>query len=1028
MRDGSPYNEDCSDEEEWHALEAGHVSHLVVHSEEGANQGDSNGDSDGDMDEPYIATQITDPYSAVLSSTLLGLSNEPVGILRLHRSTDTDSSESYSDRELEICPDTESKAGMRDRPPVAVGPQVPRVSDRQQATSTRLQSAEAPASFSTGVVSDESTAVIAPQNLTKLPEPLTLGNALLLRQSVVRQSEAGPTQSDVDVIGIPQQSPSPVASRFPTTLQPRVHALDDREGDTCAPELSGGMLPPDERSSKSGGAAVDNSIISRSNYPVATCVLESSCAAAAHSNGVLIDGNGSAASEPELEHQDNLKDMDVMLQAKNPQASPDCDIVSANTDMSLSSLSSESRGSSHSAEDALAISPCGPNLNILDHSEPEPEPCPVPYAGIHSRVPLSAGPSNGESEPEPAVHPGGDTVHVAVSTTSVAVQKHLASKEEATAAKANTHPVSLQSHSGAAKASEACPEEAFIAQLDGVLRDSDTGLAPQCNATCDAGRRITTEPSVFDRDPASAPPASHSSSSFEPLAAVVHPASQGTDTGAPAEGLHHYPQAAPPCVDNAEGFGPRGLKGVAECRSQPSRHAEDEAVAGIGAGEHINGALEDDENEVADAGSSIWDAMAQPNAGVADDVTGDDNELIYDSDCYDNGDSYKGYFCNGLKHGQGTYHFANGSDYQGQWFEGKMHGWGMFTEAQTGDQFEGEWVNGERRFGVYYYANTDMYQGGFVRNRKQGRGVVWERNQMYEVIYDSDVCTHRCPWDEASPTHDVLAAELQHQKGLLESTMVANQQLQREVAVLTERLARLETAYRESSVHLLPLDSHGRLKSAMEPSASEPLPRVQEQSPRQNPLTTPTSPDVSLLSLSNIPSPDKPSNLTTTLLDDALQAWDDLSPGHRPMNPCLPSSIPAGAAHTHTQSTVHGMSLTSDRAQQPLAKQTPPQKRSLFRSLCVSPMRTARYASPTLSSRCKHAQVEDAAAVLSPTSSDLTRWSDQHRSACRLTPKEGDGKALNGGKNARNKHKYHNIDMYSNKALVDEAYRYYNKL
>ena len=1014
MQGGGQYDEDCSDEEEWHALEAGHVPHLVVHSGEGANDGDSNGDSDGDMDEPYITTRITDPYSAVLSGTLLGLSNEPVAVLRLHGDTGPDSSESCSDGELEICPNGESRAGMRDRPPVAVDPQGPRICDRQHTTSTRPQSAEAPASSETAVASDESTAVIAPKDLTNPPEPLTLGNALRLKQSAVRPNEAGPTQSDVDGIGIPQQSPSPVASRFPTTLQPRIHALDDREGDARVPESTGAMISPDERSSDPDAAADDNSIISRPNYPAATCVLESSSAATAQSNGVLIDGNGngSAASGPELEHKDSLRDIDGMLQAQNPQASPDCDIDTANTDMSLSSLSSESRGSSPSAEDALALSPCGPNLNISDHSEPEPEPCPVPYAGTHpSRGPPSTEPSDGVSEPEPAVRPVVDTVHVAVSPTAVAA----APKEEATAAKANRHPLSVQSHSGAVQVSEACPEEAFIAQLDGVLRDSDTDLAPQCNATFDAGRRIVTEPSVFDRDPASAPPASHSSSSFDPFADAVHLAPEAAES---AEGLHRYPQAAPPCVDDAEGFGPRESQGVAEC--QPSRHAEDEAVAGVGAGEPINGAFEADENEIAEAGSSTWDAMAQPEASPADDVTGD--ELMYDSDYYDNGDSYKGYFCNGLKHGQGTYHFANGSDYQGQWFEGTMHGWGVFTEAQTGDQFEGEWVNGERRFGVYYYANTDMYQGGFVRNRKQGRGVVWERNQMYEVIYDSDVCTHRCPWDEASPTHDVLAAELQHQKGLLESTMAANQQLQREVAVLTERLARLETAYRESSVHPLPLDSHGRRRSATEPSASEPLPRAKEHSPRENPLTTPTSPDVSLLNLSNIPSPDKPSNLTTTLLDDALQAWDDLFPGHRPMKP---SNIPAGPAYTHTQRTVQGTSLTSDHAPQPLAKQTPQKKRSLLRSLCVSPMRMARYASPTLSSRCKHAQVEDAAAVLNPRSGDLTRWSDQHRSACRPTPEEGDGKALDGEKNAKNKHKYHNIDMYTNKALVDEAWRYY---
>ena len=55
-------------------------------------------------------------------------------------------------------------------------------------------------------------------------------------------------------------------------------------------------------------------------------------------------------------------------------------------------------------------------------------------------------------------------------------------------------------------------------------------------------------------------------------------------------------------------------------------------------------------------------------------------------------------------------------------------------------------MDGERSFGIYTYSNGDMYHGGFLHNKKQGRGVVWEKRLMYEVVYDRDVCTEKCLW------------------------------------------------------------------------------------------------------------------------------------------------------------------------------------------------------------------------------------------------------------------------------------------
>ena len=168
----------------------------------------------------------------------------------------------------------------------------------------------------------------------------------------------------------------------------------------------------------------------------------------------------------------------------------------------------------------------------------------------------------------------------------------------------------------------------------------------------------------------------------------------------------------------------------------------------------------------------------------------------YKSEFYDNGDSYMGYMLNGVKHGRGVYLFGNSSQYKGNWCNGVMHGWGVFMEQETGDRFEGEWVDGERSFGSYHYSNGDTYHGGFLDNKKQGRGVVWEKRLMYEVVYDQDVCVEKCLWSlvgsreamRQKAFEDTLAA----QSELVDATLSANQRLESHNAALTEKVQRLE--------------------------------------------------------------------------------------------------------------------------------------------------------------------------------------------------------------------------------------------
>lgn len=136
-------------------------------------------------------------------------------------------------------------------------------------------------------------------------------------------------------------------------------------------------------------------------------------------------------------------------------------------------------------------------------------------------------------------------------------------------------------------------------------------------------------------------------------------------------------------------------------------------------------------------------------------TAGDALHAVHDK--YANGDEYRGEVVlvrepgahepRVLKHGVGTYRFANGAAYSGEWNCGRMHGWGEFSDGTSGDYYEGNWYNGQRDVGRYYFSNGDVYEGKFVDNLKDGRGVVWEQQRMYEVVYRRDSLVSKIPFD-----------------------------------------------------------------------------------------------------------------------------------------------------------------------------------------------------------------------------------------------------------------------------------------
>lgn len=77
---------------------------------------------------------------------------------------------------------------------------------------------------------------------------------------------------------------------------------------------------------------------------------------------------------------------------------------------------------------------------------------------------------------------------------------------------------------------------------------------------------------------------------------------------------------------------------------------------------------------------------------------------------FDNGDTYVGYFSNGLFHGNGTYRWADSaSTYSGDWDCGNRHGLGTFTWS-SGDSYRGMWEYDDRHGeGVYRTAYGKSY-------------------------------------------------------------------------------------------------------------------------------------------------------------------------------------------------------------------------------------------------------------------------------------------------------------------------------
>ncbi|KAF8681932.1 hypothetical protein HU200_045385 [Digitaria exilis] len=132
-----------------------------------------------------------------------------------------------------------------------------------------------------------------------------------------------------------------------------------------------------------------------------------------------------------------------------------------------------------------------------------------------------------------------------------------------------------------------------------------------------------------------------------------------------------------------------------------------------------------------------------------------------------NGDVYRGGFCQGAPHGKGKYVWADGCMYEGEWRKGKACGKGRFSWP-SGATFEGEFRGGriegqgafvgpdgatyrgawvaDRRHGAgsKSYANGDYYEGQWRRNLQDGHGrYVWANGNQYVGEWRSGVLSGR---------------------------------------------------------------------------------------------------------------------------------------------------------------------------------------------------------------------------------------------------------------------------------------------
>ena len=98
---------------------------------------------------------------------------------------------------------------------------------------------------------------------------------------------------------------------------------------------------------------------------------------------------------------------------------------------------------------------------------------------------------------------------------------------------------------------------------------------------------------------------------------------------------------------------------------------------------------------------------------------------------------YNGFWENGRRHGEGVMNYANGDVYSGWWKFGEKEGTGTYTAKATGMKLFGEWTAGQMTKGRWVYPNGMYFEGSFENNKPKGEGVwVFKNGNRLEGTYE----------------------------------------------------------------------------------------------------------------------------------------------------------------------------------------------------------------------------------------------------------------------------------------------------
>ena len=101
------------------------------------------------------------------------------------------------------------------------------------------------------------------------------------------------------------------------------------------------------------------------------------------------------------------------------------------------------------------------------------------------------------------------------------------------------------------------------------------------------------------------------------------------------------------------------------------------------------------------------------------------------------GDEYEGDFLNDQITGTGRYIWSNKCEYEGGFLNGEMHGKGKY-KWNDGNEYEGTYVNGVREgLGEFKWSNGNVFKGMFRHGKPSGKGLATYNGDHFKAEFDN---------------------------------------------------------------------------------------------------------------------------------------------------------------------------------------------------------------------------------------------------------------------------------------------------